>query len=413
MKKIVGTVLAGAMLAGSAAAADISFSYTGANYFKSNKGNLEYANNDRWDCLALTLSNEICGATVDMDISEGKIVQDEYFGWLTFGLPVGNLQITAGKYNSRYISRVKKDKGDLDGADFEQFKLGVINGSTGKDSDNLTFDYDTDLSGSTSAPKLGDNKGKDADKTLSMFLAYTNDNILPGKLMFKAGLVKSNWRPSAKKAGASATDGPVDDSDNIYNAGFAFGLSYLQPSLVNAEIAFKSIHKSNNSIAVFVSPILSDKLDVTVGYTAATVQKYTGGAWQKWGWEWGFDLRARYQVTDALSFTTMNNLSSGFRDSANADGNTNIWTLWNMVNGTYRIADNLKVGLTVQSVIDGFDANHSCSGANINVSPSLAIQATERTCVTTAVRAEWKDVNMKAANESLGITIPVILSFNY
>ena len=118
MKKIVAAAFEGLTLAG-AAFAEISFSYTGKNYFKSSAGNLDY--DSRTDCMSLSISSKSAGAVVDFDTDAGKLVQDEYYGWMTFGLPAGNLQITAGSWNGRYADRVKSDAGDLDSSDFELY----------------------------------------------------------------------------------------------------------------------------------------------------------------------------------------------------------------------------------------------------------------------------------------------------
>ncbi len=78
---------------------------------------------------------------------------------------------------------------------------------------------------------------------------------------------------------------------------------------------------------------------------------------------------------------------------------------------TYAFADNLKAALTLQSVSAGLDGDHE-NQWNVIVSPSLAIQATERVAVTTSVRAalanihNWTITNIK-------LTIPVIFSYNY
>ena len=109
MKKIVGAVLVATMLTG-AAMADIGFSYKSSNYFTSAGGNLNYDHAARKDCLAIKLSNQYGGVVLDVDVKESKLVQDEYYGWLNFSLPVGQLQVTAGVWNGRLVNRVLTDK---------------------------------------------------------------------------------------------------------------------------------------------------------------------------------------------------------------------------------------------------------------------------------------------------------------
>lgn len=382
MKKIAVAVLAAAMLT-SAAMADIGFSYTGSNYFTSSGGNLKYNHDMRYDCLAVTLSNDIGGIVVDFDVDGTALVEDEYYGWLNFDLPVGQLQVTAGVWNSRYVNRVLTDKGDLDAEDFELYKPGVINGSTGKDSDNIT-------------------RGN-----IGTVAAWTLADALPGTLLVKLGLFKSAWNPDAVAA----------DEDMIINAGFAGEIGFLMDGLLNANLAVRSSNKKNHSFGLWVSPLMAEGLQLTVGATVATVSSYnsTNKKWSDTETEWGIDLRARYQVTESLSITTMNNLS-GAADSK-TDGNRLI--LWDMLNCTLSLTERLTTALTIQSVCDGFDSDHksACGGFDITVSPSLVIQATERARVTTALRMTWDDVNftdgLKNISGGASFTIPVTFSYSF
>ena len=65
------------------------------------------------------------------------------------------------------------------------------------------------------------------------------------------------------------------------------------------------------------------------------------------------DFRLRLRVNDDLSLTTMNNISSGYdaKGKEMADGKDgNVGKMWNMVNATYRFADNLTAAFTLQSL---------------------------------------------------------------
>ena len=210
MKKIVSAVALVALLLGTASAADISFSYTGSNYFGPSGGNLSF--NDRADCMALGISSDIAGAVVDFDTElsdDGsiKFVQDEYYGWMNFVLPVGNLQLTGGSWKSRYVNRIRNDAGDLDSADFELFKPGVINGSTGNDSDNLT------------------------EAKLAMVAAFTKSLNEGSDLLVKLGLVKSTYNEDATAASTETNSKEVTDGDVSLAAGFVAELAYKQENL--------------------------------------------------------------------------------------------------------------------------------------------------------------------------------------
>ena len=287
------------------------------------------------------------------------------------------------------MNRIRADQGDLDSEDFELYKPGVINGTAGKDSDNLT----------------GGNIG--------VVAAWTLADKLPGVLIAKLGLFKSGWNPDA-------------DSVTV-NAGFTGELAYRQDGIVNVNLAVRSLTKNSYSFGLWASPLMVDKLQLTVGGTVAMVKDYDKDAaeWSGRGVEWGVDLRARYKVTDSFSLTTMNNISSGYHGKVTGeDGKVvvhedNVLILWNMLNATYSIADNLTTALTIQSVCEGFDSDHEadCKGFDITVSPSLAIKATERVAVTTSLRAVFEKVNFtndwKDVIGGVNFTIPVIFTYSY
>ena len=387
MKKIVAAAAAALLLAGAAFAADISFSYTGSNYFKSSGGNLSY--NNRTDCMSITLSSATSGVCLDFDTTDGKsFAQDSYYGWLNFGIPTGNLEITAGVWNSRYVNRVNTDAGDLEGKDFEAYKPGVINGTIGNDSDNLT-------------------EGK-----IAMVAAYTNDDLLPGKLMVKLGLAKSTWNPDASSATSTTGNKEPVDGDLSLASGFVGEIAYNAADLLNVNLAVKSYVKNNYSFALFVSPLNINKVDLTVGGTFAIVKPWNSTAkdWGNDGSEWGIDLRGRYKLSDTLSVTTMHNLSSGYDSIAD----TNTMILWDMLNVNYIMDEQITLGCTLNAEFNNLDSDHVFTGANVTTSPYVAIKATERVSVTTSMRFAVSELNPKIdGHETLDVTVPVIFTFNY
>ena len=381
MKKIMGAVLAAAMLAGTVTAADVSFSYKGSNYFQK-----DFSHNGRTDCLSVSLTSDVAGVVVDFDTEDVEanvksvtnvnykksaargqgassnfasgvgLVADEYYGWMNFGLPLGSLQVTAGKWNGRNVNRVLTDRGDLEGRDFELFKPGVINGTIGADSANLT------------------------NGNLGMVAAWTLADVLPGTLMAKVGLARyfdEDWNANGvtkqsgdkrsynSKNGTDLTDGKAswkwnpDEDEWVVKAGPLAEVSYWQEGALRANLSVRSLNKHSYSFGAWISPELADTLQLTVGGTVATGKDYdgnnAGGAWSDRRTEWGIDFRLRLQVTDDLSITTMNNISSGICDDDLEDRNgkslkdKSIGALWNMLNATYQIADNLTAAFTLQS----------------------------------------------------------------
>ncbi|MDE7226980.1 MAG: hypothetical protein K2N31_01505 [Treponemataceae bacterium] len=419
MKKIVGVILAAGLLTGITTAADIGFSYKGSNYFKSysrsdkaqprldnvkgtpeERGFLDFF--DRADCMSIKLSGTAGGVVIDFDSNEDGlgIKQDEYYGWLNFTLPIGALQVTAGRWNGRYADRIRTDKGDLDAEDFELYKPGVINGTAGADSDNLT-------------------RGN-----LGIVAAWTLADKLPGVLVVKLGVANTISRKNIQQSDGWNWNPDAEAGDVKVKAGFTGEVAYRQDGLFNINFAARSITKTSYSFGLWFSPLMAEKLQLTIGGTVAsgkalTVDNPDKGkevtfvSWGERKTEWGVDLRARYKVTDTLSITTMNNISSGTASTTKAhdgkDGNQLV--LWDMLNATYAFADNLKAALTLQSVSAGLDDDHE-NRWDVIISPSLAIQATERVTVTTSLRAEINDIRNWTVKVD-ALTIPVIFSYNY
>lgn len=402
MKKVIGALLATSLFASSAFAADISFSYTGSNYFTSSAGNLSY--DSRTDCISLGISSDVAGAVVDFDTKDGGIVQDSYYGWMDFAIPTGSLQLTAGAFSSRLVNRVTTDAGKLKGEDFELYKPGVINGLAGADSDNLT-------------------EGK-----VAMVAAYTNKESLPGTLMVKFGLVNSKWNVDATSATTAKESGDVTDGDISLSAGFVGEAMFTMEDTVKLNLAVKSLQKKKLSLGLWASPLMVENLDLTVGGTFAMCNDYskynsangTDVEWSNGATEFGVDLRARYKLNDAVSFTTMHNLSSyaflpsGSDVEKNREYGDNTMILWNMFNVNYKMDDRITLGCTLNMVFDDLDSDHVFTGADITTSPYIAVKATEKVGVTTSLRVATTGLNPSIdGHESVNVTVPVIFSFNY
>ena len=402
MKKIVAVAALASMLAGAAFSADISFSYKGSNYFSSSAGNLKY--DSRTDCMSLGISTAVAGAVVDFDTENGAFKQDQYYGWMNFPIPTGNLELTAGVWYSRLVNRVNTDAGELDDEDFELYKPGVIKGLAGKDSDNLT------------------------EQNIAMVAAYTNKDSLPGTLLAKFGLVKSIYNPDATAANTAKESGEVTNGDPSLSAGFVGEVMFTVEDTIKLNLAVKNYTKKNLSLGLFVSPLMVENLDLTVGGTFAMCNDYskynsangTDLEWSNGATEFAIDLRARYKLTDAVSFTTMHNLSSyaylpsGSDVAKNREYGDNTLILWDMFNVNYKMNEKITLGCTLNMVFDNFDSNHSFTGADLTTSPYIAIKATEKATVTTSLRVATTGLRTSVdGNENVNVTIPVIFSFNY
>lgn len=358
MKKIVAAAAAGLILAGTAFA-DVSFSWKRTNIVGGTSKAFDSV--ERSDCLGLELSNDIAGVVFDWDIYENaskatsKLELDSYYGWMTFGLPVGNLQVTSGKWNGRYSDRVKSDAGDLDGKYYEAYKLGVIDGVRAADSDNLT-------------------KGQ-----MSTVLAYTLADTLPGTLLVKAGIVKCDY-------------GKYDSQ-----SGFVAEVGYRQEGLINVDVSIKNPTDKATIIGAFVSPLMVENLRATVGFTMGN---YDGDK------EFAFDARARYAVTEKTAVTGMFNYSSIAKELTGTSDDVN--KMWTMLSVNHVAGDNIRFLATLQNTVRDFDADN---GNNLTAfTPACEIQISEKALFTAAFDMRWDGKTPYAGVGDVSLPIYVTLS---
>ena len=359
MKKIVAAAAAGLILAGTAFA-DVSFSWKRTNIVGGTSKALDSVT--RSDCLGLELSNDIAGVVFDWDIEEGssdtsKLTLDSYYGWMTFGLPVGNLQVTSGKWSGRYSDRVKSDAGDLDGKYYEAYKLGVINGVGAADSDNLT------------------------EGQMSTVLAYTLADTLPGTLLVKAGIVKCDY-------------GKYDSQ-----SGFVAELGYRQEGLINVDVAIKNPSDKVTTIGAFVSPLMVENLRATVGFTMGDIDGDK---------EFAFDARARYAITEKTAVTGMFNYSSIAKELKASDSGDDLNAMWTMISVNHVAGDNIRFLATLQNTVRDFDADN---GNNLTAfTPACEIQISEKALFTAAFDMRWNGKTPYAGVGDVSLPIYVTLS---
>lgn len=390
MKKIVAAAAAGLILAGTAFA-DVSFSWKRTNIVG---GASKYFNSvERTDCLGLELSNDIAGVVFDWDIKENesiatsKLELDSYYGWMTFGLPVGNLQVTSGKWNGRYADRVKSDAGDLDGKYYEAYKLGVMDGVIASDSDNLT------------------EGGK-----MSTVLAYTLADTLPGTLLVKLG-IRDLSSPTYKNDNDKLSPPSSKlDKQNLGKygkfdsySGFVAEVGYRQEGLFNANIAVRSLSEDKNCFSVFVSPLMVENLRATVGFTMGN---YDGDK------EFAFDARARYAITEKTAVTGMFNYSSISKEIIKKVVNDYIGDdvneMWTMISVNHVAGDNIRFLATLQNTVRDFDADN---GNNLTAfTPACEIQISEKALFTAAFDMRWNNKTPYADVGDVSLPIYVTLS---
>lgn len=358
-------MLVGALLAG-AAFADMSFTYTGSAILGGTSKAIDSA--DRNDCFNLAFSNEIAGAVLDFDITDDtKLALDNYYGWLTFALPAGSLQITSGKWTARNVNRVNGDAGDLDAYQnyFEMFKPGVINGQIADDIDNLT--------------------GVNGAKKMATVLAYTLNDTLPGSLMVKFGFVDSDYNDAG--------------SEYIIKSGFVGEVCYAQEDVIKLNLAVKNLKKDIYGFGLFVSPLGIENLDLTAGFSMGTSNQedvdYT---------EMGFDLRARYAFSDKFALTTMHNYSSVDNDG------TETKAMWNMLGASYVAGENIRFIASISNIVNDFDAKVG-TDCQFDITPACEIKASEKATVTAGFNMRWENIKPYAGHTDGKVSLPITVTF--
>lgn len=355
MKKIIST--AAAVLAFSMAFADVSVEFTQAGYLSSDRGeksvklDVNGYDGDKkvTGCVVTEISNEFAGVLFDfdpyikdvgrdyVDKASNKML-DQYYGWVNF--MGGKAKLQSGVWESRSVNRMKKDAGSWENSEYEAYKPGVINGSIADDVTNLT------------------------EGNLSTQIAYSLDNGYA-----KAAIVSSDYGASSLKSGFALEGGFNINEDT------------------NVKVYFKNLKDQEIAFAVFgESTGLKEGLDLVAGFTA-------GNAKTEDGFEYAFDVRARYELNDKIAFTTMNNISS----------TNKVYALWDMLSVAYKLSDKTK--LTVTGEWCYADLSEEKDG-DLSIIPGITYSPCDGADITTGLILEtkgWKNPSKSS------ISIPVVL----
>ncbi len=371
MKKIVAAAVAGLMLAG-AAFADVSFSYTGSAIMSDTTKSFTKAT--RNDCLDLTLSNDVAGVSCDWDLNGGNAMElDHFYAWMDFALPVGSLEITSGKWSGRNINRIKANGGDLDNAYYAVYEPGiVIGGAQVEDSLNLT------------------------DKKYASVLAYTLSDVLPGKLMFKAGIVRIG-AAGDKDSATNLFYTPAETDAIKSHSSFVYEVSYAQDDLIRATLAIKNYSFSSSSYGLYVNPLMVKGLDSMVGFTYFAANEDNGAL--------GIDARASYPITEKTSVTGMVNYTMTMLEDSDAD----TAGLWTMASVGYKAGDNIRYVATINNEVKDTKAK-AFSAHKLSLSPACEVQASEKCAVTVGFDMSWD--NVKPWCGTATVTLPIYVSFS-
>lgn len=349
MKKIISVAVAA--LAFSMTFAEVSVEYTQAGVLSSNDGAKKILDLNGYDedekitgCVVTEISNDVAGVVFDIDPwykdqsrekvnGAGKVI-DQYYGWAK----LGNLTVQSGVWTSRSVNRMKQDAGSWENKEYEMFKPGVINGTIAADVTNLT------------------------ENNLATQLQYDT-----GSFYVKGAIVDSAFNTEMNSG--FALEGGADISDGL-----------------NVKAYFKSLTEQDVAFAAFVeSTTLKENLDLVGGFTFGMPASNS--------FEFGVDIRARYELNEKVALTTMNNFSSA----------AGVQSIWDMLGVAYKSSDKMKFTLTGEWYYANLDAGEL---GYLGIIPGFTYSPCDGADITSGIiirTAGWKKPSTS------GYTIPFVL----
>lgn len=436
MKKIVSVLSVAALTLSAVFAADVSLKYNmkGSLYEETNKkvvaagsetisqersilNQSGYA--DAESDIVITAKNDFAGFVLDVQpnatgktaFSASKL--KEYYAWMNFG----NLQLTTGKWKSRYTNLFDAEQGEWEDDDFMRYPLGVVGGKMAYDVDNLTATVarKTDAAGNSKYFKQ-----VEATQKVSTALAYTvrpNDDTY---FMIKGIAVDNKWGGTGKwDSNRSYADGAYDIQ---FFSGFAAEAA-LHTAGLDLNLVVKSMVRNEFSFAAFVAPKLGDS-SLLFGFTAGLDLTDDKDANDHNYHEFGIDFRAIFKLSDALTLTTMNNLS--VMDEAKVKDqkwDENTFHLWDMVSLSYKASDKIKAQLTAEaecdllrneknSAGDGTETKNvrDLGGFTLSVIPGFVYSFNENASLTAGFKFQFAEIGASTEFQDSDHTITTKIS---
>ena len=436
MKKIVSVLSVAALTLSAVFAADVSLKYNmkGSLYEETNKkvvaagtetisqersilNQSGYA--DAESDIVITAKNDFAGFVLDVQpnatgktaFSASKL--KEYYAWMNFG----NLQLTTGKWKSRYTNLLDAEQGEWEDDDFMRYPLGVVGGKMAYDVDNLTATVarKTDAAGNSKYFKQ-----VEATQKVSTALAYTvrpNDDTY---FMIKGVAVDNKWGGTGKwDSNRSYADGAYDIQ---FFSGFAAEAA-LHTAGLDLNLVVKSMVRDEFSFAAFVAPKLGDS-SLLFGFTAGLDLTDDKDANDHNYHEFGIDFRAIFKLSDALTLTTMNNLS--VMDEAKVKDqkwDENTFHLWDMVSLSYKASDKIKAQLTAEaecdllrneknSAGDGTETKNvrDLGGFTLSVIPGFVYSFNENASLTAGFKFQFAEIGASTEFQDSDHTITTKIS---
>jgi len=350
MKKVIGAVLAGTMVAGMAFADpkitlnfrvrptlyDQTSVYATAKSDSATKqtSTLNFAGyGGDTDCFTIGISTDYAGVFLDTDYgtsttggnawyststatSDTTAKIDAYYGWLNFGA----LKLTAGKVDTRVSNKMTSGATNLNLTDKEGYKMGVWTNLAGAGTTTLNADKPSYVSKGSLGYDSDNLTALSSSKKTSLLGEYGIKDVGNGTLMLRAAIVDNNYK----------TDTSDTSGDYKYQyAGYAFNVGYkadafdiegvakMPESDVFVGAAFAEIKAVKNLDAVLGFTFVNDSFDnkdYTTAYHTTKTSNYKHT-------EMAFDARATYAINDKAKVIGHFNYSMFKPDNA-----TNAWS---------------------------------------------------------------------------------------
>lgn len=418
MKKIVSVLSVAALTLSTVFAADVTLGYNtkgffydeenkktvsnGVENYSQTRSMLDQAGYDgAGSDLVISAKNDYAGFVLDFDPNAQRRKAglddnlDAYYAWMNFS----NLQITTGKWSSRYVGLLDQDGGKWAGNDFARYKPGVIGGAYAYDVDNLT-------AVTAQGALLGNSKyfrSVSTTQKLSTALAYTvrpNDDMA---IMVKGVLVDNKWGSTwrgDKDAKHSGYD--VGESDISFFSGFATEFAFRLENVVDINAVVKSMKRDQIAAALFFRTLSAKSILVGLSY-GADLKDYGKDVNDHNYREMAVDFRGHFQLSEPLCITTMNNLSIMNDAKAKGGKDTSQMHLWDMVSLGYKVNEQVFAQLTVEGECDllkqyvaddkvkNLDVG-DLGGFTISVIPGVKYSFNENATLTTGLKVEFAEV---------------------
>lgn len=362
MKKILGVVLASALVAGAFAqvSAGVEFraglDVADVKINKSGDPTQSYLKQDSKDDTHIGVSaagkNVTATAEFNVDLDTMTLGVGDVFA--TFH--VGGFNFTAGKLGSRFTNRMRQSVGRIVNVSIaEPAKYGIaIKGNVGNDADNMTD---------------GSNLAMIGDYTFA---------IGDAKLLTKAAIFSK------------------DPGIPFLKSGYGFEAAYQSKLFtVDAVVKVRQAYTAVTGLYVYVAPV--KMLSVSAGGTLA----WDNSAATE-NFAFGVDLRARVVPIDALAVTLMGNYSNNA--AKDSGGNTtNKDGIYVMLNGTYMLNDMFDLFCEAGY----FDADvKGETNNNIKFQVGTTVKPVEHVTISASARGI---LPLESSTEVFQIQVPVAL----